>query len=235
VVEDLAEAVSRSTDFNGADTYATDLRLSEYFEPDDRLKAAIGDDVLVMYHATRLMPHEVEWCRHEGIGPLTEQLRERKLIEAQRRYPEQISIADADLLLRSGPLSWERVHRGRLGQLWVVAPVGIFDYHRGFEDLLGDWRGESIAWAGHSDTTCRSIIDRVNGLSKPTVLELGVSPRLLCSWKYQWPIFVGNMLGLIAPWNEWVVSEHLGPESMFDVIQPGGDRWRASWVTSRDR
>lgn len=233
IVDDVASTISRRD--GGAvlsQTPACDL---DWRGPDDdadleqRVRAAMSGRHILVYHATRLLPHEVDWIKNQGIGPLSRELRAEKLERAAATYPHLVTADDVLLVMNSGPLSWESHHQVRVGQLWVVAPIDAFAQSNGFETLLGDWGGESIAWAAEGQTpvaeACRSVIDELNAVSVPSIVELGVDPQNLNWWTDIWKVLVGRLLGAREAWNEWIITSHVPAGQVFSILQPDDPRW----------
>lgn len=132
---------------------ACDLRLHDYEfagVAEERVRRAIGDRLLQAYHATRLLPHEEAMIRSEGLLVLSDDLRDRKLAEAVNAHPDLIDERGADLLRRSGPLTWGG--GVRRGLAWVVAPFYITeDDVSGLRPLMERWGGEAIGWTDDSE------------------------------------------------------------------------------------
>ncbi len=55
-------------------------------ELEQKLRVALAGHCVLMYHATRSLPHEVDAIRYGGIGPLSAGLIERKLRLAHENY-----------------------------------------------------------------------------------------------------------------------------------------------------
>jgi hypothetical protein len=232
VVEGLARQAEQHVEFRGSDTFAYDMRLCHPYyaaEAEIGLRSALDGYLLAAYHATRLLHHEGEWLRADGLLPLTDDLRRRKLAGARRHHPELISDDEVALLLASGPLSWQSGERS--ARLNVVAPLAMFLHDRGLPPLLDSWGGESIAWAGklssEAGQTCAAAVKRLSAVSIPTIVEVGLAARELCDYKHLWPAMVGNLLGLRMPWNQWILESSVPPTRVLDVIQPGHRRWPA--------
>jgi len=235
VVEGLARQAEQHVEFRGSDTFAYDMRLRhpDYdAEAEIGLRSALDGYLLAAYHATRLLHHEGEWLRADGLLPLTDDLRRRKLAGARRHHPELIGDDEVALLLASGPLSWDAGQSGaRRARLNVVAPLAIFLHDDGLRPLLKDWGGESIAWAGHVGSregpACAAAVKRLSAVSIPTIVEVGLAASELCEYRYLWPAMVGNLLGLRMPWNQWILESSVPATRVLDLIQPGHRRWPA--------
>lgn len=140
-----------------------------------------------------------------------------------------LSVEDAALLRRSGPLTWGGGKR--LGLLWVVAPFSIFygDAH-GFLNLNGNWGGEAIGWTDGEAAT--AVLARLNELSFPAIVEVNVPVGDFPRWKDLWPVAVGALLDLQKPWNEWALEVPVPGDRVTAIIHPGDARWPGRFRSS---
>jgi hypothetical protein len=217
-------------------TPASDLK---WRSPDEdavlekRLRSAMRGHGVLVYHATRLLPHEVDWIRNEGISPLTSDLRERKLRLARDAYPEVLASGDVELLKNSGPLNWGTGQNVRLGQLWAVAPLSAFQDPAGFERLLGNWGGESIYWtAARNDVEAeriRLVFERLNALSSPSIVEFTIDSAKLWRVPDIWKVMVGVLLSARDASNGWFTDSRVPAGDVISILQPGDARWPYSW------
>jgi len=222
-------------DFRSCDLATYDFKLSQEFEC--RFRQAISSSRILAYHATRLLPHEVDSIRNLGLEPLSHGLVERKLAAAFEHYRNLTSKADIEILRKSGPLTW-RGTQGRLGSLFMVAPFAIFESGTsGFHWLFRGWGGEAIGWTNDRKKACRpaaEIIDRLSKVSKPCIIELSIHPQDVASRKELWPTVVGGLLGLADPWTEWSVTIPVHNQHVLEIIQPSSGRWPARQDYLRD-
>jgi len=233
----IATAVARDIQFSEKGAVgkipASDLK---WRDPDSdadleqKLRMALAGHRVLTYHATRLLPHEVDGIRHGGIGPLSADLIERKLRLARENYPEALTEQDIELLRTSGPLTWGGVgQRVRLGQLWVVAPIEAFADVGGFEQLLGNWGGEVIYRVlgpdGVETARAQSAINRINLVSVPSIVELAIDPAKLRWSREIWRVMVGVLLGARDPANEWYIESRVPASDVVEILQPGNARW----------
>ena len=188
-----------------------------------RFRQVISTSSILAYHATRLLPHEVDSIQKFGLDPLSAELVERKLSAAAEHYPDLISEADIQLLQRSGPLTWQRGGI-RLGLLWMVAPFAIFaNETTGFRSLFGRWGGEVIGWTEDETSVCRpaaDIIDRLSKVSRPSIVKLSIDPQAVPLNRALWPTAVGGILGCDNSWAEWALNGPVGADYVLGVIQP---------------
>ncbi|MEL5957450.1 hypothetical protein AADR41_22270 [Streptomyces sp. CLV115] len=96
------------------------------------------------WHCTRLLDHEVDGIRGQGLRKLEGDLVEGLLLEVHRRgllSAEQYAALRAKHSLAPGAKSWGM----REGQICLALSTAAFlDNPDGFWRLLGHWRGESL-------------------------------------------------------------------------------------------
>lgn len=97
---------------------------------------------LRMYHATRLLPHEVDRIRGEGLLRLTHELVQSKLDDAVRVG----AITEAQAIeARAGSIIETKYEGRREGQVCFVLSLDKFEHLPGdVRDLLSSWGGEGI-------------------------------------------------------------------------------------------
>src|SRR4051812_42329315 len=74
----------------GTTNYTSDLKVP--LEREDELRALLAGHKLVAYHCTRLLDHEVEGIRAQGLRPLTHEL----VLERIGRAHELAHLTDAE-------------------------------------------------------------------------------------------------------------------------------------------
>jgi hypothetical protein len=217
IEEDLIQSGAHSSDLPQYD-------LDGHLEVDFR--TVLASNLLLCYHATRLLPHEVQAIRKKGLSVLSQELRSEKLDAAVERYPELINAGDAEEILNGGPLAWQGTASSRLGRLFVVAPITIFRGDPGgFSHLLGAWGGEAVGWLEDKGSKSAEAIRRLTHVSLPTIIEVAIEPGTLADHRDIWPVFVGRYLGLEAPWQEWSTTASIAAERILAILQPGDTRW----------
>jgi hypothetical protein len=220
--------------------YATDLKYGRDFGEslEQELRRLLGSRPIAMYHATRLLPEEIESVKVEGLLLQTAELRARKL--GRLVAAGMISASEAELWEANGPVSWPG-HEARLNETCVVTPIQCLSARdAGFFGFLQDWGGESISWAATepgrqgedaAKDHLRLLLDRVNRRSGPAVIEVAVQPVDLPGFPYLWNVMVAGLIRARKAWNEWHVEKPL--PVVVDVIQPGDPRWKNAWLRSR--
>jgi hypothetical protein len=191
-------------------------------EAEQRLREALAGHELLAYHASRLLPHEADWIRTEGLRTASTGLVDRRLRGAAEHYPEMLSEDEMELLRCSGPLAWQR-GTVRLGLLWVVAPYAIFEEEAGFGRLLGSWGGETIGWTNNE--AAGAVVERFTRESLPSIVQVAVALEEVPEFEQLWPTAVGRFLGLPRASTEWGLTVSLGPERIVDLLHPEHPRW----------
>jgi hypothetical protein len=101
--------------------------------------ALFDDEKVLVYHCTRLLPHERDWIKAEGLLPLTAGLVERRIRAALAGG--YLSGAEHHELLRLNVFARSE-QDGRENQICVVAGRESFDDpYSGWESLLATWGG----------------------------------------------------------------------------------------------
>ncbi|HVB53483.1 MAG TPA: hypothetical protein VNF24_04745 [Candidatus Acidoferrales bacterium] len=202
-----------------------DIQLGEAAEV--QLRQALSGLAVIAYQGTRLLPHEADGIRAGGLLPLSEDLRRKRMDQAAANYPDLLSAPEAESILASGPLSWQKGSSPyRLGVICVVAPVCAFTWDsHGFDELLGQWGGESIYWG--ADGGPAPAVQRLTAVSIPSIVEVAIPSGHMVGPGTLWPVMVGTLLELDSPFHEWHVRYSVPPASVLDIIQPGDERWAA--------
>lgn len=173
--------------------------------------------VLVAYHCTRLLPHEVDSVRREGLAPLTEDLVRRRIEEAHLH--SAINEAERDRLLDGNVFATNEADR-REGQVWLFLSRRTLDLRwHGIWRLVEFWGGEGIYW--NFERT--DIEDRIRTMGRPTVVRAGLTVSTMEPGAIRSLLkpFVGRLLGFEDHDSE-VCSRHAIPgDQVFDIWQPG--------------
>lgn len=127
--DDLAEA-----------EYGDEVRLDAH--ESSLIDEAIGDTPLAAYHATRLLPHEVESVRRVGLLPLTPELVNLRIGTAVESGAVDTVLAER---LRPAALRYA-VDPGRTQQVCFTGSRKSLQRRSGFWRLFTYWGGEAIYW-----------------------------------------------------------------------------------------
>lgn len=96
---------------------------------------------LLTYHATRLLPHEVDVIRAEGLQALTPGLLDRRIEEAHRLG--YLTQDEVDIMRSSNVFSRNRA-AGRVGIVCSFMGRTILRHQADVEGLLCCWGGEAL-------------------------------------------------------------------------------------------
>lgn len=198
---------------------------SEGLEAD--LRAAIAGKRVLAYHASCLLPHELEGIRNRGMQLLSRSLIEEKLSSARHHYPDLIDDETVALLGKSARASFNRGTRN--GLISMVMPILAFDESPGeFHHYLEDWGGEAISATGDTtkdDRQCADAISRLSERSTPTIIGFGVRPEDLRRYTRLWPCLVGLRLGIRELSITATTATSIAAEHVLSFIHPGSVRW----------
>lgn len=192
------------------------------------LREVLADDRIVGYHATRLLPHEIERISEvHGLEVLTEELRRRKVSEALDHFPDAFETDDptGEVLLASGPNSWQGTEDVRVNRMMFVAPWIMFSHDAwGLMNILDTWGGETLGWLRNGRGSSDLLVN-LTAESEPAIVEIAVRVDSL-NLTTLLPAFAGRLYELDADYSrEWVTTESVPSEFVLDVITPNSPRW----------
>jgi len=200
----------------------------EFDSEEIELRHEMRNDRLVGYHATRLLPHEIASIRSlTGLEVLTEELRLRKVIEAEDRYPEAFSDdPNGTVLMRSGPNDWQGTADVRLGSIDFVAPFRLFELHAGgLMNLLDTWGGETLGWTRGGRGENAALVTLTDH-SEPSIVEFAARVPTLNTYTPLLPAFAGALEQVSGDYtHQWRTSESIPPEFVLDILTPDSGRW----------
>jgi len=229
-VEDLVRRCRNVKD-NEADTASYDLRL-EYvdavFDVEREFRELVGSRRVALYHATRLLAHEQDAVRMEGLVVLDEDHRSRRLDRVIDLYGDEIGAERLEGLRRAGPLSWDRAHRqGRLGRLFAVTPLQetFDDAGSGMTVFLENWGGESFYWAARDSEELAEIIRLLTARSTPIIVELAVEPAWLDRLTGLWQVFVGRLGEWPRACQVFSLACSVPPDRIVRLLDPSSEGW----------
>lgn len=187
------------------------------------IRQLLNGCLLRAYHATRLLPHEADAVRAQGLRMLTTELVKDRLATAyQLGY---ITDVEHDKLLAGKALSSDR-----LGQVcFFLSTTTIIRDATGLHLLLSTWGGEGLyRQHAHSDNPLR---DKLRSLGHPTIvvaqLDFTVPTKLLVFPSLA-NAFVGKTLGLTDVGGDIFYSAPIPPTHIERLIQldelPGGEQ-----------
>jgi hypothetical protein len=186
-------------------------------EDEDRFRALLRGEALLVYHCTRLLDHEAGWVRTEGLRPLTLALVERRIRAAFAA--DCITRAEQEELLASNVFAID-AEDNRENQICFVAGRESFDDgYSGWESLLGTWGGEAIY------ATVEHLEPRLRELGTPTIVAAAID--LSMSWRTApvFPslarLFISRAAAHAPIWADVFYPFAVPPENIIGLWQPG--------------
>ena len=134
---------------------------------DDDFFEAIGEDLVRVYHCTRLTTFELAGMSIDGLVPLSYDFAMRRVRDA---------VSSADLTVDEGRLygsSREARDEGRSGKVFLIGHRGGLADRSGVRHLLNIWGGEGINAAWHTNSP---EAKRLTSVGVPTVVVATVKP-----------------------------------------------------------
>ncbi len=196
----------------GTTRYTCDLALDEC---EEEFRATFGGGALIAYHCTRLLSHEVEAIREQGLRLLDESL-VRERIEAARSQgalsPEVQDRAERGNIYAIGNLA------GREAQICFVLGRTIFDDAHGCVPLLAHWGGEAMRGSPQASPLLATI-----GVPTIVVARLDFSssaPRATARPGLA-KMFVGRILGTELCVADVFYRDPVPAGDLLDIWQPG--------------
>jgi hypothetical protein len=191
----------------------SDLPLLEH---EDHTRQLLDGYLLRAYHATRLLPHEADAIRTQGLLILSERLVTDRLDTAH--HHGHLTDAERHTLLAGRTLDDNRVDKVCL---YLSATTPIRDAH-GLRLLLTNWGGEGIYWQHvHNDNPLHT---KLRSFGTPTIvvanLDLTAADRVLI-----FPGVVHALVGTALGLSDIGASIHyyapIPPTHIERLIQPG--------------
>lgn len=188
----------------------------------------LGNRMIVLYHATRLLPHELVRVEQLGLLILSEEERHQRLDSVIEHYGDVITPERLEALRSSGPLARDSLQRSaRLGVLYGITPLGAT-----FEDagssmtvFLENWGGESFYWAAYSDEDIAETIGELTRQSIATIVEFAVPASWLDRYSHVWQIFVGQLRGWDGACGEFRLGQSIPPRQILELLHEHSPRW----------
>lgn len=219
LADELTEAGIESESAYDLDRFDLDDAIPTQF------RAAFEFETIACYHSTRLLPHEVAGIQSDGLHVLSDDLRNRKLHDAQRHHPDVLSDEDIALLMENGPLNWQ-VGSVRNGSLCFVTPwTAVIGEQDGLSHLFTRWGGEAIGWTSDEVPRCEEVLSQLDERSTPAVVEFTLSPDLFADYQSPWFVPVGIVLGLAKPWTESRTYRSVPADQVLRVRTPMDIDW----------
>jgi hypothetical protein len=213
---EVAELVDDYADrHRGRTSHTSDLEI----RPDDErlMDAALAGHRLVVYHCTRLLPHEEGMVRSQGLRLLTADLVRERIDAAQAHgylTNEEVDAFHGSHVFATG----EEAYRANGAD--VIVGNWALEEEWGVNPLLSIWGREAMYMSS------RSIEEaRLEQLGRPAIIvaHLDYDPPDRIAWWSRTLLrgFVGKRLGLEQPGTQMKLVEPLHPEEIADIWHPG--------------
>jgi hypothetical protein len=209
----LEWAQAQAAALSGSTEFTCDLS-NELIEREAEFRALFDGTKMLVYHCTRLLDWEADDIRRAGLVPLTRDLVERRIDQAERRGV--LDAGEADRLRRSHTFALGE-EDGRKDQVCFVAGrEGLDD--SGIHYLVNLWGGEGIYWAHADDpdppTEGRPAIVVAAIDVSDRGRELRFDPALP-------KLFVGILLGTRDNYADVFLQTAVPASDIIDIWQPG--------------
>lgn len=211
-VSDAAERLRGSTE------YTSDLDFD--FNGEDDFRRLLNGHRLIAYHCTRLLDHEVEAIRQEGLRPLTRELIADRVAAAHDHAVIPTELRD-ELVDAHVFADRDRGH-GRADQVCLIVSRRVFDRDvHAVRPLLRTWGGEGIYMSGRG----YRLRPMLEALGQPAIVvalvELSASHKQHLCFPDLRKVFTGSVLGLDDVLGDVFYKGQVGPEHVLDIWQPG--------------
>ena len=185
----------------------------------DQVDAMVAGASIVGYHCTRLTDAELATIRSEGLQPLSRELIDRRISQAQARGDLNHEFAATIRKTHWG------ADENRIGRIAFIGTRTPFVHRRDtVHYLLGEWGGEAVSYALEG-TKYQALLRRIG---TPTIVVVAAPLDLVDSL---------NPDLLTVAWSAhhepeeagcgFVLREPVPPEMIQGLVQPGSELWRS--------
>lgn len=189
---DLVAQLADEADLDDLDNYQ-DLDLDEY---EAGARELLRGYVVRARHCTRLLDHEVDAVRAQGLRLLNLELINERLTQAREQgllTEGEFATLRADNCLTQGAVKWAK----RSDQVCLVLSSAAMIHHSaGLHRLLSYWGGEAIYWR-HCESA-PALAQKLHSLGQPTMVTAFVDlsdPQAHLIFRSLVHLFVGRALG----------------------------------------
>jgi hypothetical protein len=187
-------------------------------DDDDRLRSLIAPNHVLVYHATKLLPHEITLIESDGLMPLTPELVELKINHAV--LSDFLTDWQGEELL-NGSSFRTRADEQRSNQICLILGCNVlYENHSGFTKLLNIWGGESINHTDAGEKHERHLME----IGIPAIIKLGIPVGPDVDLGQDYPLrkpFYGNFLkrpeSITIRWEGSLIPS----EWILDILKPG--------------
>jgi hypothetical protein len=210
-VADWARPVAER--LHGSTAYTGDLDVS--LEHEDEFRQLLTRPLLA-YHCTRLLGHEAEAIRRDGLRMLSRQLVEERIASAEESGDIDGVTASR---LRAGNVYALNAQENRDGQVCLVLGRSIFDQpSNGAIPLMEAWGGEAVN-GGPQDAQTNPVIGRPSIVV--AAVDLSVSWRVSPTFPALDKMFVATLFGLQDHTVAVLFRAPVAGSMVLDIWQPG--------------
>jgi hypothetical protein len=202
-----------ANDHRGSTDEVSDLQVDHH---EAELMGELEGCLLRAYHCTRLLDHEQQDIRDQGLRLYDDHL-VRNRLDAALRHGHLIQDEHAQLLARA------TYGQRRVGTVCMIIGRSAFENHaHQLRRLLATWGGEGI-YIGHENGQ-GPLYSRLRKLGRPTIVIAHVDlaaagrPRV---WPGIAKVFVGAALDLVDPNAQVTCSVAIPPAAIERLVLPG--------------
>jgi hypothetical protein len=198
----------------GTTIYTADLVVP--LERENEFRALLAGTTLRAYHCTRLLDHEVELIRQQGLRQLSAELVRERIDAAY----EQGALTETERVGFHESHVFARGHQAhREGQVCLVLGRQILEEVHGVSPLLSTWGGEGIYMAAPELRT------RLEQLGRPAIvvtqIDLSSDHRTHLTFPSLSKLFVGAVLDTEGRGADVFYRAAVPPEDVLEIWQPG--------------
>lgn len=203
--------------------YTSDLAIDK--AEDDHFRSCLAPSLLRAYHATRLLPHEVEAIRGHGLRELTCTLIHDR-IDAAHAWGV-ISAEECELFRTANVFDdQDPTARTRRGKVCLFLGQGVLNHRAdGVRPLLTTWGGEGIYMSGSGF----QLRPRLMTLGMPAIVELTVDlsegQRTHSVYPGVLHCFVARVLRLTNVVADVHFRGPIAAKQIIDIWQPGDPKY----------
>lgn len=197
-----------------------DLESNPFMSAEDEILLNLLDSMyLLVYHATRLLPHEKDDIRTNGLQVLTGELVTRKIREAVRYEYLTEEIGEE---LRCGSTLRTQPEEKRANKICFVLGKSPFEKeHSGLSNLFDIWGGESINYTDAGD----KYMSCLKKIGEPAVVK-ALLPITAHSSVHIYPAltsaFIMTFRGENPSGELQLENESIPPKCILDILRPEG-------------
>lgn len=188
-------------------------------DTEDDFRALLSGWLVRAFHATRLLDHEVQMIRAQGLRPLSSELVEERINAA---FDHSCISEEERVQLHASHVCASGEEQGRVGEISLFFPERqLADQAPGFVKLLTWWGGEAIS----KSSRAQSLPERLKRLGKPSVvvanIDLSAGQGTHPVFTQLSNVFVGRLLNLTDARANVHYRTAIPPHDITAIWQPG--------------